>query len=220
MATKRKRPQLALIAAGVGGAAVAGFGFAFGRDIYAKTKRYLIIILLLFVAFVGPFLGGRWLFRGYDGGIAARTILTFAASLFLIAAGFVVMSILSHYGLALCGFTQIKLSPEIALLPGILLGAAFTLVLTAAGAIVGLRQRPGRLLAFSVRRENEKFLKENRFVETDGEDITHYDRDGQPLRYLEVHPGKIAFMAVGRRGKRAFIELDTQGRMVSYTGVV
>ena len=102
----------------------------------------------------------------------------------------------------------------------IMIGAAVTAFLAGVGMLTGLYQRPKRLRAFAVKRHNERFLAENGFKETDGKDITHYAPDGQALRFLEAHPGKLVFMVVGKRGKRAFIDLDENGRMLSYTGVV
>src|SRR5690606_6569336 len=99
------------------------------------------------------------------------------------------------------------------------MSAILTAFVATIGLLVGLLQRPRRLKAIATARFNEQFLKENGFRETDGSDITHYDGAGQPLRLLEAHPERLVFMAVGRRGKRAFIDLDANGRMLQYSGI-
>src|SRR5690606_38935698 len=69
MMVKRKRSNLALLAAGAGGAAVAGFGLALGKDVYKKSKKNLGLILVLLVVLFFPFFGGRELVRGHDRGL-------------------------------------------------------------------------------------------------------------------------------------------------------
>ncbi|MFL0693675.1 MAG: hypothetical protein ACJLUP_16725 [Agrobacterium tumefaciens] len=213
--------NLAWIAAGVGGAAVAGFGLSLGRDAYGSLRRNFTLILLLAFAFVGPFLGGRELVRGHDRGVLATLFLTVVGSLLMIILGFVAALIIVTFGSIILGAAVTRDEADTALLTQTLLMAtAWTAVLALAGMMVGISQRGSRLRALEVKRSNDNFLKTNGFVETDGSDVTHYDREGIGLRFLEAHPGKLVFMAIGRRGKRAFINLDPEGRMVDYTGIV
>ena len=209
-----KRSKLALVAAGASGAAVAGFGLAFGRDVYNKTKKNIGLIALMFAAIFCPFIGGRGLVRGHDRGVIGTLFLTFIGSVLLIVVGFGVVAIAVFGVLTVVNFDPHKV-------PSMAAVASFVLTATAAGTgfLVGLFQRPKRLKAFAVRRSNEKFLEDNGFRETDGTDITHYDPNGQPLRFLETHPDRLVFMVVGRRGKRAYINLDREGRMLDYSGV-
>lgn len=209
-----KRSKLALIAAGVSGAAVAGFGFAFGRDIYKKSKKNVEIILLLLAIIFCPFIGGRGLVRGHDRGVFGTLFLTVLGSILLITIGFCGATFLT-FEVVVMG----KIDPNNPMPFALLAGFLITAVITGVGVVVGLAQRPKRLKAIAASRANEKFLTDNGFRETYGTDITHYDPTGQPLRFLEAHPDRLVFMAVGRRGKRAYIDLDPDGRMVGYSGV-
>lgn len=209
-----KRSKLALVAADAGGAAVAGFGLAFGRDVYNKTKKNIGLIALLFAAIFCPFIGGRGLVRGHDRGAIGTLFLTVLGSVLLIAAGFCVATI-AVFGILTVGNIDPDRAPAMAAVAGFVL----TVTVAGIGVLVGLLQRPRRLKAFAVSQANERFLADNGFRETDGTDITHYDPNGQPLRFLEAHPGRLVFMAVGRRGKRAYIDLDQDGRMLDYSGV-
>lgn len=213
----KNKSTLALIATGVGGAAVAGFGLPLGRDIYKGTKKNGGNLLLLLAVIFCPFIGGRGLVRGHDRGVLSTLFLTYIVNIFLITIGFVAASFLAFQGIAA---TSKETEAGGVIVLAVVTGASVTAFLAGIGMLTGLYQRPKRLRAFAVKRYNERFLADNGFKETDGKDITHYAPDGQALRFLEAHPGKLVFMAIGKRGKRAFIDLDENGRMLSYTGVV
>lgn len=210
-----KRPKLALVAAGIGGAAVAGFGLAFGRDIYKKSKKNFGFILLLLAVIFCPFIGGRGLVRGYDRGLFGTIFLTLIGSVLLIVAGLCATTFLA-FQIVVMG----KIDPDNPFPLALLGGFVTTGIIAGIGVLVGLFQRPKRLKAIAVSKANEEFLTDNGFRETDGTDITHYDPSGQALRFLEAHPDRLVFMTIGRRGKRAFINLDQNGRMVSYSCVI
>lgn len=207
-----KRSKLTLVAAGVGGAAVAGFGLSFGRDIYNKSKKNMDVILLLLAVVFCPFIGGRGLVRGHDRGLFGTIFLTVFGSILLIAIGLcaatLVFQIIVELGEVENAFPR-------ALRGGLVTTAA----LTSIGVLFGLIQRPKRLNAIAISKANDQFLSDNGFRETNGADITHYDPDGQALRFLEAHPDRLVFMVVGRRGKRAYIDLDKNGRMAGYSGI-
>ncbi|MER8650983.1 hypothetical protein [Mesorhizobium sp. M0586] len=209
------RSRLALVAAGIGGTAVAGFGLAFGRDLYKKTKKNVELIALLLAAIFCPFIGGRGLVRGHDRGIFGTIFLTVLGSLLLIVAGFCAATLLMFGVLAFVNDGNAHSPLPLALLGGLVV----TAIIAGIGVVAGVFQRPKRLKMIAVAKFNERFLKENGFRETDGDDITHYDAYDHSLRFLEAHPDRLVFMAVGLRGKRAFIDLDQDGRMVSYSGV-
>jgi hypothetical protein len=209
-----KRSKLALVAAGAGGAAVAGFGLSFGRDIYKKSKKNIDVILLILAVIFCPFIGGRGLVRGHDRGLIGTIFLTVVWSILLIAIGFCAAT------LVVLGIGSMDKSDPANPLPFALLGGfVVSAAVAAIGVIAGLIQRPKRLKAIAVSKDNDKFLADNGFRETEGTDITHYDPNGQALRFLEAHRDRLVFMVVGRRGKRAYIDLDQDGRMVGYSGV-
>lgn len=213
-----KKNTLSLIAAGVGASAVAGFGLSAGRDIYKNTKKAGGGLLLILAIIFCPFIGARGLVRGHNRGFIGTVFLTFIASILLIAIGFVAATFGAWVIVAMN--SPAGSDDGAVLMSAALIGAGVTAIIAIVGLLIGLMQRPKRLRIFEVERFNKRFLKEHGFQETDGSDITHYDPDGQPLRFLEAHQGKIVFMAVGKRGKRAFINLDSDGRMVGYTGIV
>lgn len=209
------RSNLSLIAASIGGAAIAGFGLAAGRDLYKGTKNNAGVLLLLGAALVCPYIGGRELVRGHDRGFWGTLFLTYIGSIFLLIVSIAASSAIIFYFWLLAASNNNTASVGGA----VIIGAAITLFIAAIGLLVGLYQRPKRLKKFSIVRENENFLILNGFQETNGTDITHYDLHGNALRFLEAHPTKIVFMAVGRRGKRAFIEIDKDGKMIAYSGI-
>lgn len=212
-----KRSTLALVAAGVGSAAVAGYGLSIGRDLWKTTKRSSGVILaavVLFGAVALPVVGGRALVRGHDRGPIASLFITLIGSACLILVGF---------GLAFCllGYlTYDERLPNAGLQAAALVCAAITGTFAAIGMVWGAAQRRSRVRRFAVSKANQEFLDSIGFKETGGEDITHYDPSGQALRLLEHHQDRLVFMAVGRRGKRAFIDLDAVGQMTGYTGII
>ncbi len=53
----------------LGGSAIAGFGFSFGRDIYRGTKKNkdsIFMLLVALAAMVGTYLSGLWITRNYQ----------------------------------------------------------------------------------------------------------------------------------------------------------
>lgn len=215
--SRKRKTSLAMLAAGVGGTAVAGIGLSLGRDVYKSSKKNgggILLFVAVLSAIILPFLGGRGMVRGHDRGLFGTIFKTVIWNLLLISIAF----FLAFLALSILAEptkerpTQL-FSPE-------LYGAAFTASITLFGMLIGLFQRSKRLNKFAVIKANANFLAEEGFQETDGTDITHYDQNGQGLRFLEAHKNRLVFMPVGRRGKRAFIELDDDGRMIAYTGVV
>jgi len=140
--------------------------------------------------------------------------LTIVGSVLLIAMGYCAATFLV-FEIIVIGKTEPDNPLPLALLGGFMV----TTIVAGIGFLVGLIQRPKRLKAIAVSKANDRFLIANGFRETDGSDITHYDPSGQPLRFLEAHSDRLVFMAVGRRGKRAFIDLDHDGQMIGYSGI-
>lgn len=88
------------------------------------------------------------------------------------------------------------------------------------GFTLGGIQRPTRKRVFSIESANDEFLDKHGFIETHEKDITHIDAEGNQLRLLETGATRFVFMQPGTRGKRAYIEIDDEGRMARYTGLV
>lgn len=215
----KKRTLLAYTAAGVGGAAIAGYGMGIGRDAWRYTKKnYLAILILisLFASLSLPYLGARNIVRGYPPRMAITAAARHIASLIL-----VVLGAAMAFGLSIIAFSLLSEhpQPETATL-AVIVALITTVPAVAFGLIVGLFQRPGRLRRFATAKVNEIFLKDIGFRETGEEEITHYDSEGNALRYMERSKDAIVFLAVGRRNRRAYIKLDKDGLMTGYTGVI
>lgn len=213
----RRKTSLATIAAGMGGATIAGYGLSMGRDLWRSTKKnqgLLIFLIALAGAVTLPVLGARGLVRGHDRGPVATLFFTFLGNLLWIVAGFALAALCAVFISAHMN----ELYPALSV--SVILATVTTGCSVAIGLLWGLIQRPGRVRTIATARANEQFLKSIGFVETGGQDITHYDPLGQPLRFIEAHGDRLVFMAVGKRGKRAYISLGPAGRMTAYSGVV
>ena len=212
----KRGSALGLIAAGTGGAVIAGFGMAAGRDIWKSAKKgwgLAIFLAILMGAAALPVIAGRNFTRGYDRGFFGTLFITVISSLLMLFSGFGLMVLLVEFFAGNYLATSPDLNP-VQLSAG--LAGGFALI----GLVWGIVQRPARMRTFAIARSNDDFLLEQGIRETGGEDITHYDGSDRPLRLIEAHSGRLVFMAVGRRGKRAFIDLDDEGRMIAYSGVV
>lgn len=154
MTINSKQSRIAMLAAGIGASGVAGFGLAFGKDAYKKTKQNLSLLILLSAAIVGPFLGGRGLVRGHDRSLAGTLFMTILSNILLIGIGFASALIIVYYAGIFAGLA------EHSRLSSIIIGAlALTSIIAAVGIIFGLIQRPHRLRAISISKENLEFLK-------------------------------------------------------------
>lgn len=207
-------PALAALAAQVGNAATAGFGLSLGRDVYRqvrpKNTSNVVLLLLAVCGVFLPALGGMNLCQGHRRGWTGTVLLTFGTSALAVAAGFLIM-LFPFFILAEGYNIDRKIMGWIGMI---------TAGLTALGMLIGLLRRAKRLRRFAVIDDNEAFLANSGFRETRGNDVTHYDPNGNALRFLEADPARLIFMAVGRRGRRAYIDLDGSGRMLSYSGIV
>lgn len=213
----KRKSSLAVIAAGVGGAAVAGYGLSMGRDLWQSTKRnqgFIIAVLALVGAIALPMIGCRELVRGHDRGAVGTLFKTFIGSTVLLLVGLALAVICFSF------LTHDKNAPDAGMAAAILFGICSTAIFGFIGILWGFVQRPGRLRTIATANANERFLAKTGFRETGGDDITHYDPSGQALRLLEARSDCLVFMAVGRRGKRAYIDLAADGKMVAYSGVV
>ncbi|MEZ0003230.1 hypothetical protein [Sinorhizobium fredii] len=226
MKSKSKRSGLSGAAATVGKTAVAGYGLSMGHDLWKATKKGkdgISIILVVVGSLVLPVLGGRELVRGHDRGFAGTIFKTILGSVLLTAVGFALTWFAFFILIGILagssddnGTANIFASWQAVLW----LATWVTGTMWCIGLLWGAIQRPSRLKRIGLHRANERFLETQGFRTTDGDDITHFDPHGQPLRFIEAHSDRLVFMAVGKRGKRGYINLDAEGRMVSYSGVV
>lgn len=179
-----------------------------------KNRGTVLFWLALVGALTLPFFGGRELVRGHDRGAVGTLFKTVMVSLLLIVIGFALACIILSF-FAMQDKDQTRATAFV-----LMVSTASTASLALLGLIWGGFQRRRRLRTVATARANNEFLETHGFEETGGDDVTHFDPTGQALRLLEAHKDRLVFMAVGRRGKRAYIDLDRNGRMNNYSGVV
>lgn len=214
--------MLSEVAAKMGDSAVFGFGASAGRDAWKSFKKNFFFIILLLATiglFVFPFLAFKTRFQGEplndDNAVADRNSIVYLHIFgFLVCAALLVFVI----WMADTDSRDTGSWPEIwPVYTGV---AAVFSVSAVIGMFVGKLIKPGRMAKFQIIAENNEFMERHGFIETGEEEITHYDGDGVALRFMEKTDHRIVFMAVGRRNKRAYINLSDNGAMMSYSGVI
>ena len=223
------------------GSAIAGFGLAFGRDMYRGFKKNWPTILVLFVllsGFLGMYCSGLWFARNHRPwwlGVFYRlgTIaLAYASFVVLAFIGLIIEDIFA------AGTPEVLLSYVLALATGQIglddfLGEALKntgpiyLIFMSSGAglaVIGLGigffQRRRRRKAWQADRHNKQFFADHGLT-TLREDRLRDDQDnGYELDDVFPEHGELEFKVLGRRGKRAYLEFDEDGRYTSWSGVV
>lgn len=189
------------------GSAAAGFGWSAGRDLYRKGKEWIVPAIAL-VAVAGGSGYAAWnLSRGHRAASPGRL-----AGAVLAAAG----------SLALCMFLILVLDrPQPAQSPGAAAGIVGLALLVhaasaLAGLVVGLLQRGRRVRAFALERDNLAFMDACGIRDVGGREDTFVDAAGNELKLDDVRRDAMVFRVQGRRGARAYIDLDASGRTVGY----
>lgn len=213
--------DLAKIAAGVGKAAIFGYGASAGRSAWKQTSKHAhsLFILALIVtvccaAVALPFWGGREVVRGHQRPLLATLFLTILVPLGAIALGAGAAVLVDLFIQGLQGVATETAGPRVWVVAAIVGGAALL------GHLVGWSQRGGRLRAFAVADLNEEFLRQRGIREVSEPNASHIDRWGNLLRLVDQSALQMTFLAVGRRNKRAYIRLDPDGQMLAYSGVI
>jgi hypothetical protein len=230
----------------LGGSAIAGIGFSFGRDIYKKAKNPdlrvpIIITIILLSSVVGTYSGGVWLARNYPsawGSIFKRI----GAALVIIPSFMLLLFIGSLFtnttSTAQSTDTQ---TPHESSDPRILsqqdethhsqannpaqtsisfpIGAYYLPSgLLLIGIAAGTSQRKKRTTTWEIEEANEAFMKNNGLIEHEDETIED-EATGQHYRIDHLGSRRITLFPIGKRGKRAYINIDDSGRYTDYTGV-
>lgn len=211
----------------VAGSAISGFGFAVGRDVYRQTKKYWPVMVIL-ACLVGVYYAGVWLFRNYR--TAAGTIFKKLGALIVLVTSCVIIYATTRVAI---GFV----SPEIALMDieGLRADpAAQSIVrwvtiaqvtLFLLGAIVGIRHRQRRRLAWEAEEHNTAFLNDQGLEVVGGEDDDglrlrdHAQGVGYRLMDNLTVAGELEFMALGRRNKRGYMHYDETGKYIAWSGL-
>lgn len=189
--------------------AVAGAGLSIGRDVYRKTRDNFLLIVFALVALAGTAYGFWNMSRGHDRGPIGTFFRTFFVNALIIILSFG----LFMFVVAAMSSNGQNQEPNTNILLG---GLAIQGVLAACGLVFGLSQRPKRINAIKVDADNEDFLLRNGFRDVGGRDQTMLDPSGDELVLDDFRTDAIVFKVKGRRGVRAKILLDGEGRMINY----
>lgn len=210
------------MAAKMGNSAIFGFGASAGRDAWKSFRKnffFIMIMLVIVGLFVFPFLAFKARFQGEplnDRDAVKERNLT----VFLHICGFFICAVLLIFLLWNMSADSRETDSWFEMWPLYAAVASAFIVSATLGALVGRLIKPGRMSRFRIVAENDEFMRRHGFTETGEDEITHYDGDGAALRFMEKTDHRIVFMAVGRRNKRAYVNLSDDGTMTSYSGIV
>ena len=206
----------------VAGSALAGFGLAFGRDVYRQVKKnWLILAVVGSIVFLlfGIFISAVWVSRNYK---------TWAGSLFKRIGAILSLCgcyVVTYFLILFVDFLietdpeQIDVETVLAHDTGTayLVGLAIQNLILLAGLVVGLRQRRKRGIAWDTEASNVAFFEEHGLELLDDENFR--DEEGNRYRLKNVFRNEMEFQAEGRRGKRGYIQFDENGKYVSWSGL-
>lgn len=212
------KARLSLLAS----AGVAAVGASFGRDLYKLAKRRVGLLILLLIASAvlylpykglkiitgsGPYFSWRWTFRAaLPGGLMA-------------AGGFMILNVLFLVASDSLSSERIVGTWH----PGVVAiasASALAVLLMLIGAVRGFLAKRRTDTADAILVHNQQFLEALGFSDAAGLDASYLDGDANPLRLVSSDKTRLTFIATGRRKQRAYIALDKDGRMTSYSGIV
>ena len=165
-----------------------------------------------------PFIGAKNMVRGYERTVPKTVFLTIGWNSILILTG-AILQVISVPIIYEFFQAQRKAGEQQSVANIGIVIVTITLSILV-GLLVGAIQRPRRFEAFAIDRDNANFLANNGFSPSDDELVTYYDAQNDPLRLIETQNTREIYMAVGRRNKRAYIDLDASGRRICYSGIV
>jgi uncharacterized membrane protein len=200
-------------------ASVAAIGASFGRDLYRLAKKnvaLLVILLLAGAVFYLPYKGAKLVCSGERFFSWRWTFLRALPGAALLVVGLAVLNLIA-----------LVISNSVGAAAGgrggffaLLIATGLGLLLAAIGTFRGVHDKRSRARAAAVIRHNTRFLETLGFIDADGGDASYEDREGNRLRLITTDTSKLTFLVTGRRKQRAYIALDSDGRMTSYSGVV
>ena len=231
----------------LGGSAIAGIGFSFGRDVYKKakkpgTKNTIIALLVLGGAVIGTYTGGVWLARNYEtiwgsifkriGGVVIMVpsfVLLLALASFFVAAfsasednqGDDTQEIAETVAVYEPSATDQAATEDLDLsgfyppaLEAYYLPSGILLI----GLVAGAFQRKKRQVVWEAEHANEQFMKDHGLIEHEDETIEE-ESTGQHYRIEHLGTKRITLFPIGKRGKRAYININPDGKYSEFTGI-
>lgn len=195
-----------------GGSAVAGMGFAFGRDIYKQLKKWYVLLVIL-AAIFSLYTTGIWIARNYNH---------ILKSIF-IRLGALIVGIPSSVVLYFCSMILFvpkgdDVSATVITNKDLIYPLVLPALVLFAGLVVGSTQRKKRRQIWDAELFNINFMESEGLVEH--EDGTIEDAENS-VNYKIDFMGKerVTLMPIGKRNKRAYIYIDEVGKYSSFTGL-
>jgi hypothetical protein len=240
----------------IGGTALAGFGFSFGRNIYRAGKKNIgkiAIFLTALFAILGVYTGGLYLARNYRtllGSIGMRI----AGVIILLPSVVITTFTLWFIAIVIAAFQPYQFNlntrylyihpthdEQMVRLPSneqanpfpirledgrlvfgstqIFVGASATALIVLIGFAAGMGQRATRAKIWKIEEENLEFLDRHKLSETKTGKLFN-ESENLTFRIEDMDTNRITLFPEGKRGKRAYIKMDEDGRYVEYTSIV
>jgi hypothetical protein len=234
----------------LGGSAIAGIGLSFGRDIYRKAKKHgeVIVCLLFFLgAIIGVYIGGVCLARNYQsiwGSIFKKIggliiLIPSFAILFIVGSLFTLEPSSSQESDAegVEGSATVEGRPEIEVQESTAANAGQRYEFSVwpigssigpyylpcgvllVGLVVGGFQRTKRTIVWDAEQANKRFMEDNGLIEHEDETIEDAST-GEHYRIDHIGIRRITLFPIGSRGKRAYINIESNGKYSDFTGIV
>ena len=225
----RLAPQL------LAGSAVAGVGFAFGRDIYRATKKHWVLVLLLVAltsCLYGLFVSSVWMARNYRTRLGSIGKRLAAFSLFVVC--YFVLLYVSVFLIEIASGTTETAGTTIvdpttlwethagSLTDGSPLSIGFAVqnAVTVGGVILGVIQRRRRRLLWQVEEANATFLADHGLQQLDEKNMRDSEGNRFELANQFSRINEIEFIAVGQAGKSGYLCYDETGKYTAWSGLV
>ena len=203
----------------MGGAALAGLGFSFGKDMYNKKKGSEVVgevlfYLMLFAFLSYPYLSGLWSVRACKTGV--RTVFVRFWGWFMTVALWGVLSV----PLLILVPSAIKAGTDDSITFLMILGSSslIYLILFLVGMWKGVKQNKKRREVWAVEEANVNFMLKHNLIQ-ESEDVIYDEKADQYYEIECISTTEIALSPSGHRGGMAYIIVHPSGRYVKFTGL-
>lgn len=195
-----------------GGSAVAGMGFALGRDVYKRLKKWYLLIIALVLIFT-LYTSGIWIARNYD--TILKSIFIRIGAILVGIPSFIILYFFSLFFFS-PSTTEQTAQSETAYL---LYATSLPILVLLVGVIVGFLQRKKRSQIWYAEQFNLDFMKSTGLIEH--EDGTIEDIENSVNYKIDfIGKERVTLMPIGKRNKRAYIYLDPFGKYSEFSGLI
>ena len=221
----RLAPQL------LAGSAVAGVGFAFGRDIYRATKKHWVPVLILVAltsCLYGLFVSSVWMAHNYRTRLGS-TGKRLAAFLLFVVCYFALLYV-NVFLIEIASGTTETVGTTIvlwethagSLTDGSPLSIGFSVqnAVAVVGFILGVIQRRRRRLLWQAEEANATFLADHGLQQLDEKNMRDSEGNRFELANQFSRINEIEFIAVGQAGKSGYLCYDETGKYTAWSGLV